>query len=81
MPLATESDAVREYTLNVGREHPEREWILSDYDSWARNPFYRGPKGRHPEDDRDEEWEAYEAEMEKAFGPRVRAAQELEFPF
>lgn len=49
-PLATEADAVREYTRNVGRDRADQEWILSPYDSWERNPFYQGPEGRHPED-------------------------------
>lgn len=48
--LATEDDAEREYTWNVGRERSDSEWILSDRDVWYRNPFYTGPKGRHPED-------------------------------
>lgn len=52
--LATEDDAEREYTRNVGRERSDSEWILSDRDVWYRNPFYTGPKGRHPEDN--DEW-------------------------
>jgi hypothetical protein len=53
MPLATETDACREYARNVGAERPERAWILTDYDTWERNPFYSGPPARHPEDDSD----------------------------
>lgn len=34
-----------------GAEHPERAWILSDRDVWYANPYYTGPKVRHPEDD------------------------------
>jgi hypothetical protein len=33
-----------------GRDHPDREWILSDRDCWYRNPFFRGVPGPHPED-------------------------------
>ena len=56
MPLATMSDAVREFTYNVGRERPDLAWILSPYDSWSRNPFYLGNPVPHPEDDfRDED--------------------------
>jgi hypothetical protein len=50
MPLATEADAVREYVHNVGGHDPDRCWILSQYDTWERNPFYRGPPQPHPED-------------------------------
>ena len=46
---ATISDAVNEYTVNVGRECLDDQWILSPYDSWELNPFYSGPNQRHPE--------------------------------
>ena len=40
--------------------HPELEWLLSDYDSWHRNPAYTGPRGPHPDDiDAQEEIEAF----------------------
>lgn len=39
--------AVREWAWVVGAEVPDRQWLLSDYDSWERNPHYRGPD---PED-------------------------------
>jgi len=42
---------VREYARNVGAERPDSAWILTDYDSWERNPWYQGPPQRHPEDD------------------------------
>ena len=51
MALATMSDAVREYTDFVGSENPDRAWILSQYDSWVRNPYYRGPAVQCPEYD------------------------------
>lgn len=54
MVLATPAEAAREYAINVGRENPDRAWILTHYDTWERNPFYSGPPQRHPEDD---EWE------------------------
>lgn len=56
-PLATIDDACREYARNVGRERLEQAWILTDYDTWQRNPFYTGPAVRHPEDDYYEEYE------------------------
>lgn len=49
-PQATVDDSIREYARNVGCEQQDREWLLTDYDSWVRNPFYAGPAGRHPED-------------------------------
>ena len=50
-------DAVREYATNAGAARPNVEWILSDYDTWVRNPHYTGQPGPHPEDwpDIDEE--------------------------
>jgi hypothetical protein len=45
-----------------GMENPDRQWILSGYDVWERNPFYHGPEQQHPEDDTPtEEWEAWNA--------------------
>lgn len=49
--LATPSEACREFARNVGGEQPERAWILTDYDTWERNPFYYGPSVPHPEYD------------------------------
>lgn len=47
---ATESEACDEFARNVGRDDTTRAWILTPFDSWERNPFYRGPAVRHPED-------------------------------
>ena len=51
--LATEYDAMKEFAWNVGDDpsYENRQWILTDYDVWVRNPHYRGPEQRHPEDD------------------------------
>lgn len=46
--------AVREYAREHGAMEPDRAWILSPFDTWERNPFYRGPPVRHPEDDQDD---------------------------
>jgi hypothetical protein len=67
MPLATHGDAILEYARNVGRDHPDRAWILTDYDTWEQNPFYNGAKVRHPEDD---QWEQ-ETEDDDCVGPNV----------
>ena len=48
---ATVSEAVREWAYNVGRDNPDRQWLLSDYDTLELNPFYNGPDQGHPEDD------------------------------
>lgn len=47
--LATPADAMREYAVNVGREHPDWAWVLTDYDVWVRNPHYVGPPRLDPE--------------------------------
>lgn len=46
---ATPSDACREYARNAGAMFPERAWILTDFDTWERNPSYAGPWAPHPE--------------------------------
>lgn len=51
--LATDDDAMREFARNAGGEFADREWLLSSYDVWVRNPHYAGPPQRHPEDDSD----------------------------
>jgi len=43
-------DAVRQWAWVYGSEHVNEAWILSDYDSWERNPHFAGDPGRHPED-------------------------------
>jgi len=54
MPLATYGEAFKEYARNAGEEKPDTEWILTPWDTWERNPWYRGKPGRHPEEDYDE---------------------------
>ena len=58
---ATEAEAVREFAENVGRDNPQQAWILSNYDTWESNPFYRGEPVPHPE----EEEADYHAEQER----------------
>ena len=43
-------EAVREWVWTVGQDRAEQQWVLSDYDTWERNPHYRGPDQGHPED-------------------------------
>ena len=52
-PIST-ADAVREWVWVAGAERPDTQWLLSDYDTWERNPHYAGPDQRHPEDYQEE---------------------------
>ena len=47
-------EAVREWAWNVGQDAQDQQWLLSNYDTWERNPHYNGPDQGHPEDYRDE---------------------------
>lgn len=51
--IATYSEAMAEFAANIGGDagYADRQWILTDYDVWVRNPHYNGPEQRHPEDD------------------------------
>lgn len=42
-------EAVREWAWIVGQDYPDRQWLLTDYDTWERNPHYRGQEQVHPE--------------------------------
>jgi len=52
-PAATQADAVREWVYNVGAydRFKDCEWLLTNYDTWEKNPHYSGPPQRHPEED------------------------------
>ena len=50
-------DAIREWAWSYGAEHPGQAWLLSDRDSWERNPHYTGPDVPHPEYCHDEDEE------------------------
>lgn len=49
--VATPSEARAEYAANAGAEDVGRQWILTPWDTWERNPHYSGPEQRHPEAD------------------------------
>ena len=49
------AEALHQYADVYGLEDVDREWILSPFDSWMKNPHYTGTPGRHPEEDWDEE--------------------------
>ena len=50
--LATPREACREWAWNVGHEprYVGSQWLLTDYDTWERNPHYHGPAQEHPYD-------------------------------
>ena len=72
--LATETDACYEFARNVGIDDPTREWILTPFDSWVRNPAYTGKPGRHPEDDF---YDDEEFDVDQAFGTADEYAASL----
>jgi hypothetical protein len=49
--MTHEQLACQEQARNEGREHPDRAWICTFFDTWERNPYYAGPPVPHPEDD------------------------------
>lgn len=63
--------AVGQYASAHGADAPDSAWILSPFDTWEKNPHYKGPKQPHPEDaigmtaeEYDELLAEYEAEAE-----------------
>ena len=46
---AAYQSSAREWAASVGSENPHLEWISTNYDTYERNPFYRGAPGPHPE--------------------------------
>ena len=40
-------------TKMFGYKSPEREYLLTNYDVWVKNPHYEGEPGPHPEEDWD----------------------------
>lgn len=53
--VGTSPAHIKEWARNVGETRPDQEWLLTEYDSWERNPWYQGKPGRHPEDDREDD--------------------------
>lgn len=48
----TAREMLAEQMLWEGRFCRDQAWILSDFDTWERNPHYNGPPNpRHPEED------------------------------
>ena len=44
-------ESVRSWLWTVGQDRPDQQWLLSNYDTWERNPHYNGPDQGHPEDE------------------------------
>jgi hypothetical protein len=59
----------------LGRENPERPWILTGNDVWHVNPYYTGHIPPHPEAS-EEEHDAY-----NFIGPKKPSIFDDEIPF
>lgn len=44
-------EAIQEQIQIFGAEQKNKQWILTSWDSWEKNPYYHGPDQKHPEDD------------------------------
>jgi len=44
-------EAIQEQIQIFGFENQNKQWILTSWDSWEKNPHYNGPDQQHPEDD------------------------------
>ena len=47
--------AMREFAWNAGADRPNEEWLLTDRDTWERNPHFQGSPSPHPLDN-PEDW-------------------------
>jgi hypothetical protein len=73
-------EANEEMRQIFGMENPDKQWILTDFDSWERNPFYSGPEQQHPEDSTPPElWTPYVAPTPEP--PSDEPINEDEIPF
>lgn len=77
---ATKSEACREFAHNYGSMHPEKAWVLTDFDTWERNPYYSGPAVPHPEDNDGIHGEEYQAPALLTPLPKVET-QDEDLPF
>jgi hypothetical protein len=63
VPASTQ-DLIREQAYYDGHFCPEKAWLLSDFDTWERNPHYKGEPVPHPDADLADNEEA-QAEVPK----------------
>jgi hypothetical protein len=48
----TMDEQVAQWIWAYGAESPDKEWMLSPFDTWHRNPHFTGVRTEgHPEDD------------------------------
>jgi hypothetical protein len=40
---------IKQWAFDVGRDRPDVAWLLSPYDTWETNPFYKGEPQPNPE--------------------------------
>jgi hypothetical protein len=78
--MSFQQDAVREWAYITGYHYPEQEWLLSNYDTWEKNPCYTGTPGRHPEDNDWEDADSPQLEHEACFY-EAQDATETDMPW
>jgi len=85
----TTQELVREWASQYGSAHTDQQWLLSDWDTWERNPHYVGPEQRHPEDyvldiEREEDYEPLSVDVHREreyTWPDYVAGDSLDIPF
>lgn len=75
----TMSELVGFWVCEYGSDHRDQQWVLSPYDSWHLNPFYRGPDQGHPEDD--QQVFDYEETEESVSDPTALPFDDADFKF
>ena len=47
---SVQEEGHKDWIQSFGEQSPHKEWILSDWDVWERNPYFTGtPTQGHPE--------------------------------
>lgn len=85
----TTQELVREWASQYGSAHTDQQWLLSDWDTWERNPHYVGPEQAHPEDyvpviDHEEDYEPLSVDVHREqpyTWPDYVAGDSLDIPF
>lgn len=78
----TISEAVREWVWVVGAERLDQQWLLSDYDTWERNPHYTGPYQPHPEgygiygDEHEHHHDSLERDCDEPYEPECNLVED-----
>lgn len=50
-PFPTTTDEwMRDQASDIGFKNQVQAWILTSWDIWVANPYYKGPEVPHPED-------------------------------